>query len=360
MRTLFLPISMCLIAGTLALAPVETAHACSPVPCAPSTFLPASGDVPSNAIEFLWRLPWTSSSTGASYAVHLYKLEGGQRSEIESEVLPGADGFKRVRPLAPVAEGSVLVLESAEPACTAGSATPAMVTVRASVPKPTRLGALSISETHGATTMNIPTARGSCTADFAVANARLKLTLDPGAQPFADSLRHALLVDGQKRAQHSEPAPIVNRYPLGGALEDVLYTLCKGESDSWTADLEAGTHRVQWISTLPDGSELKSDEITVDLQCSSGVKPVTDAGARPPRTGQDAQSDAPSATTTADATATTSTEDDVESESSADESSAAERRHVESCALRAPTRALHWPARLVALGLALLWLRRRA
>jgi hypothetical protein len=214
-----------------------------------------------------------------------------------------------------------------------------MVTVGAPTPAPTQLGKLQTGETHDSTIMNLPTNRGSCRADFEVASVQIKLTLDPAAQPFIDSMRHALVVDGVKREQPAEPPPIGNWYPLGGELENVLYTLCKDRSDGWTADVPAGTHRVQWLATLPDGSELRSDEISIELQCRS----ADDAGAEAaPKPMQPAESD----------------EETAADETSAEEMSADASRATESCALAAPQRARTSHAWTVGLALALLCLRR--
>jgi hypothetical protein len=318
------------LALTLTLMPISPAHACSPVLCAPSVFLPASGHVPGNAVEFLWQLPWNDSGTGASSAVHLYKVEDGQRTEIESEVIDGPDGFKRVRPRQPVAQDAVLVLESAAAECRNEAISSVMVTVGAAAATPTQLGSLSIGETHASTLLNIPTSKGSCRADFEVASAQLKLTLDAQAQPFADSLRHTLVIDGVERAPHAEPSPIRNRYPLGGPLDKVVYTLCKGDSDAWTEDLGAGTHRVQWLSRLPDGSELRSDEVTVELRCDAGVDELPE------------QSD-----------------ENVEADDAAESTSTAEPKHADSCSLRPAAGATHARAWPLALAFALLGLRRR-
>jgi hypothetical protein len=357
MRNLLWQTASCFIGSVLALtlAPTPAAQACSPARCAPSVFLPVSGHVPSNAVEFVWQLPWTSASTGASYAVHLYRLENGQRTELETELIAAADGRKLVRPRQAVAEGSVLVLESAEPECPSAVSTPAMVTVSAATPKPNTLGTLSIVEQRASTTLNIPSSRGSCRADFEVASARIALKLAASAQPFADSLQHALIVDGQKRAQHSEPAPIRNWYPLGGALDDVLYTLCKGSSDSWTADLEAGSHRVQWLSTFPDGSELRSDELTIELQCAKSDADADhkpDAGHALPPADDGTEDDAIAAS---DPPSTTATEEEASDDDAADRA-----RHVESCAVRAPVSATTGHTWLWLLSAALIWSIRRA
>jgi hypothetical protein len=349
-NTVVLAVSAIAIAGV----PAGTAQACSPLLCAPSVFLPVSGHVPSNAVEFLWQPPWTGSGLDPdSYSVHLYQLENGQRREIESELIAAVDGLRRVRPKQPVAEGSVLMLEAEEPTCAVAAVTAAMVTVGAPTPAPTQLGKLQTGETHDSTIMNLPTNRGSCRADFAVASVQIKLTLDPAAQPFLDSMRHALVVDGVKRKQPAEPPPIRNWYPLGGELENVLYTLCKDPSDSWTADVPAGTHRVQWLATLPDGSELRSDEISIELQCRS----ADDAAPKPMQPA--AESD--TATTAAASTERESDGESAADERSADETSADESRATESCALTAPPGARKNDAWAVGLALLLLcWRRARS
>lgn len=257
-------------AAGLVLLPSAPAHACSGGSCSPSAFLPESGSLPSNAVEFLWR-PSRNLQAGVTPSVQLYKLEAGQRTKLDSEVSAGPDELKRVRPVQPVAPGTTLLLESSEPSCSVAAQVPAQVSVGAASPKPSQLGTLRVTETLAFTTLHIPTAKGVCSDDFDVASARLVLTLDASAQPFAAALQHALLVDGKKRPQ---PAPTPPRgswpsFALTRKLEDVLYTLCTQPSDGWTNDVTAGTHRVQWLATLPDGTELRSDEISIQLQCAA-------------------------------------------------------------------------------------------
>lgn len=269
-------------AFVLTLTPVAPAQACSGSSCAPSAFLPETGSLPSNAVEFLWRPAWGAPISSAPKA-QLYKLESGQRSKLEMQIVDGPGGLKRVRPVQALAAGTVLVLESEEPVCTTATQVAAQVTLGEASAKPSQLGTLRVVETLGSTTLHIPTSSGSCSDDFAVASARLALSLHSSAQPFAAAMQHALVVDGKTRPQ---PAPVPPRgswpsFALTRKLEDVLYTLCAKPSDGWTNDIPAGSHRVQWLSTLPDGTELRSDELTIQLQCSaSGDAGVAaDAGA---------------------------------------------------------------------------------
>lgn len=208
--------------------------------------------MPSNAAEFLW---WPPHRSGAPIApsVQLYRVDQGRRTQLDTQILEGPGGLKRVLPVQPVAAGTVLMLESAEATCEIAPQVPAtLVTMTARSPKPTRLGTLRAVEARSSTTLYIPTSHGSCSNDFRVASARLALTLDAGAEPFASSLRHALLVDGTERPQPA-PTPPRGKWPsfaLTRNLEDVLYALCDTASDSWTNDISAGSHRVQWLSTL--------------------------------------------------------------------------------------------------------------
>ena len=274
-------------AAGLAWLPESPAHACSSASsCAQSVFLPASGSIPANAVEFLWRPAWSQPAQAAAVP-HLYKLENGQRSELAVEILEGFDGLKRVRPTQAFVPGTTLVLESVEPACTIAQSMPAQLTVREASALPSALGTIQVAETRARTTLHIPTSSGVCSDDFEVASARLTLTLDAAAQPFADALRHALLVDGRKRVQPqvTPPRGQWTSFSLAGRLDDVLYTLCTRPSDGWTNDIPPGSHRVQWLATLPDGSELRSDEINLELRCGqagdASVDAATDASADP-------------------------------------------------------------------------------
>jgi hypothetical protein len=302
-----------------ALLPTNLALACSGGLCGPSAFLPASGSLPSNALELLWRPAWGRSPDGGmnpAPTLQLYKLENGQRSAVAIEILDGRDQLKRVRVRETLPAGTQLVLESSEPACTSGAVQPAMLRVSAESPKPTQLGALRVARRDPFTTMHIPTSSGACSDDFQVANAVLELALDASAQPFADAMQHALVVDGKKRPQ-PQPTPPRGSWPsfaLTGKLEDVLYTLCDKPSDGWTNDVKAGLHRVSWLATLPDGTELRSNEIDVELACGRGgdagaASVERDAGAGTAVVGPDAAARADDAARGDDAGASASTVD---------------------------------------------------
>lgn len=285
MRAAFPPVLICLGSSLacIGLLPTSTALACSGGSCAPSAFLPASGSLPSNALELLWRPAVGRSADGGSNptpTLQLYKLENGQRSPVAIEILDARDQLKRVHVREALPAGTQLVLESSEPACETGAVQPVMLRVSADSPKPTQLGVLRLAKSDPLTTMHIPTSSGVCSDDFRVANAVLALALDTAAQPFADAMQHALVVDGKKRPQ-PRPTPPRGSWPssgLGGRLEDVLYTLCDKPSDGWTNDVKAGRHRVSWLATLPDDTELRSNEIDVELACGQGGDAATDAG----------------------------------------------------------------------------------
>ena len=365
----------------VALLPASPALACSPSPCAPSAFLPASGTLPGNALELLWRPAWGRSADGGlnpAPTLQLYKLENGQRSPVAFEILEGREQLKRVRVRETLPAGTQLLLESGEPSCTSGALQPAMLKVSADSHKPTQLGALRVARRDPSTTMHIPTSSGSCSDDFRVATAVLELALDASAQPFVDAMQHALVVDGKKRPQ---PQPTPPRgswtsFALAGKLEDVLYTLCDKPSDGWTNDVKAGLHRVSWLATLPDGTELRSDEIDVELACGQGG----DAGAA--SGGQDAGAgngvvaqDAGAGTAVVERDAAARSDDAVASESAADgaahsgptgpaDQTLPDPNATDGCAVRAPSGLGANAWRLFAVGLALLGLgarrRRRA
>jgi hypothetical protein len=110
----------------------------------------------------------------------------------------------------------------------------------------------------------------------------LRLVPSETLTPYADGLRHALVVDGVEQPQYHAATPGFVPSSLAGTLEDRLIARCASTMPYYKS-FEPGSHRVQWVSRLIDGSELRSDELEVALRCPDATAdaPKQDAGAAP-------------------------------------------------------------------------------
>lgn len=261
------------------------AGACSGLRCRAGGLLPTHmGKLPANAVELFWQPPVTFSEPASAPApVHLYKLEGGTRSELAIDVVADGTMF-RIKPKSAIAAGTELSFESEAPPCHgAEERTSFSLSVTPAAPtKPTRAGQLRI-DSIGSRSLSLWVSSGECTLPFPVYAAELSFALDAEASPFAGVLRHSLIVDGVERRQYV-PYPEYPRLPsppdLGGALNDMIFTVC-GVSSRGTMSRDGekpGTHTVQWLTRLQDGTQLRSNELTIELACPKVAVVAVDGG----------------------------------------------------------------------------------
>lgn len=265
---------------TLQAALATDAHACSALSCRSGALLPVHmGKLPANAVELFWSPPAKFSGPDAGVgAVHLYEGTGSTRKEVAIDLV-AENGLFRVKPKTAIAAGTELSFESDLAPCLSDERTSFQLSVSAAAPKPTHLGTLSIASL-GPVTMQLWVNTGECTAPFPVYSAQLALALDAEAMPYADVLRHSLIVDGVERHQYS-PYPDYPKFPvtdLGGGLKDTLFTVCgaaPSRGQTSTAGDKPGVYKVQWLTKLQDGTELRSNELSVELKCPEDT---SDAG----------------------------------------------------------------------------------
>jgi hypothetical protein len=256
----------------------ERARACSGFACRAGALLPAHmGQLPANAIELLWQPPTVYSApldAGAPAPVHLYKVSGSARTELAIEVVAD-NGLFRVKPKSAIAAGSELWFESeAAPCLGAEERRTFQLSVTPAAPaKLSRAGELRLASL-GSSSMPLWVSTGECTLTFPVVVAQLAFTLDAAAVPFTDVLRHSLIVDGEERKQYipfpEYPKPPIAPANLSGGLDDLIYAVCGVSTPRGTTTLSGdklGTHTVQWMTRLQDGSELRSNELSVELNC---------------------------------------------------------------------------------------------
>jgi hypothetical protein len=269
---------------SLALTYSQSASACSGAPCGEGDLLPKDGKVPANALAWLW-----NPSSGESFLeagdggaaeprlrVFLESTEGDTELSLSSSELERR-GFR----LTPedVAAGSVLRVEHTD-TCS-GQVDVYQVEVTASSTTPETLGTLEHSVQSGY--LHIEDYSSSCSHAYYARQVDVELNPDPALSAFADAVGYSVLVDGKpfssREAIYQEDDAITPRTfasgPLGAGIERV-FALCDDGNGLWPEDTDGdiegqgvtpGVHRVQMRGVLPDGTEILSEEIEVDLSC---------------------------------------------------------------------------------------------
>ena len=286
-----LSIATCALAlGLTQAAAPSHANACAGRACSAGAILPVQGELPANAVEVIWRR--TSHHNTATQAAtpaptpHLYLVEGNARVELEIVTEYKLQGLAHVKPRKPVPPGGELVFEYDE---TCGFATaPGLVSasfkVGPEVTPPTEVGFLRAEINRGPVTV---TGGSMCTDSIEAAYADLTLVLSDAARPYADGLRHQLVVDGERVQSYGyHRGPHLLSDPIGasvlGAGKDRLYVRCGGSSGTRLAgEVAEGAHRVQFEVLLPDDTMIATPAVDVDLRCDDSLRaPSSDTGAK--------------------------------------------------------------------------------
>lgn len=286
------------------------ARACSFLGCIGSAILPESGSVPANHLELLWSRPQDPVFPRADTPVgeiHLYQLDGARRVELETrQTLVGS--LVHIVPTRAVPEGTELLVTRVDPCSFSASVGEKTYENRFRVgpqaPAPGALGQLTAQ--YGTGDFPLWVRSGECKRIYRTAFAELSLALSEAAQPYADTLRYSLQVDGQPYASSEfygfilpDVQPSLRNSGLAPG-KARMHTLCEGDfRENGALELAPGPHRVRMIGELNDGTQIESDEITVELQCppSSAPDPVADAGSASseggdlPSPGEGSQSD---------------------------------------------------------------------
>jgi hypothetical protein len=236
--------------------------------------LPASGSLPENALELLWRPSRSWPEPEARPELHVYKLLGGWRSELPVTISAADQSGLLFRVVidVPVAAGSELTVESTEVCPSDASRLTSSLQVGPAAPAPTRLGTLEVDESgQGMLPLRVTT--GQCYLPFSAAYATLRVELSDAARPFAGVLRYGVRVDGAVFLSEEAAPDWQNGAlpPFGesvmGRGKERIYHVCGAGDAGASQELAAGAHRVQMFAQLPDGRSIDSDEISVELRC---------------------------------------------------------------------------------------------
>lgn len=270
--------------------PGRAAACTSPPPkCIPVAVLPEDGaTIPADMLELLL-------NATDDLAFTLTVIE----SRAEPRVLDGLrvervnspwflqPSVLHVAPQAALESGSVLQLAYRDP-CADGS--PEVVVsyeVAPAAGRPEQLGTLHAVEHSGEIVVGKQAARGSCIARKVTGYADLSVELSEEAKPYADQLVYELEVDGYHHPRYEQTnyrdgrliAPWESEL---GREQDRIFAACNrelevyedipvGRERGFEPYLDPGRHDVRIIGKLPDGTELRTEPVAVDLVCPSST-----------------------------------------------------------------------------------------
>jgi hypothetical protein len=159
-----------------------------------------------------------------------------------------------------------------------GKRTKVRLKVVADAPRPKTLGVLDAKTETG----KIEAGSGDpseCIRTLLARYADVSLRMSAEAKPYAELLRYELRIDGNRYWRFSDSAVSPTSERLGassvGLAKDRVVVSCELSPYlppvlpglRYPPALEPGKHQVRMIGSLPDGSELSTNEITVDLSC---------------------------------------------------------------------------------------------
>ncbi|MDB4991606.1 MAG: hypothetical protein JWN04_6784 [Myxococcaceae bacterium] len=267
-----------------------TAQSCEPRACVPDVFFPqpfdpstqASTSVPANMQTFLFRRHEVRAEAGDAGLLDAGSSDGGSGlssaprilletpfgSELELPTTSTQkDGWLRITPSLTLAPKSLLHVALSDPCSDLAGASVRAFEITESAPLPTQLGTLDVTDPQSSVSWRL--GDGSCGQDDSAgsASARIALTLSDEARPYADVLRFALIVDGVRRPPfaYSQDDPDLGTSVYGAGV-DFLASKCL--LDVVDKRAVACAHGVQMVGILPDGTELLSPAVAVDV-CSA-------------------------------------------------------------------------------------------
>jgi hypothetical protein len=152
---------------------------------------------------------------------------------------------------------------------------------------PEQLGKLDIHQDAGAVRI---AHNSSCSRKILSSYAEVALLPAADARPWLDALRYELRVDGREHwvfygdlsdlGKHfwtSSLGPGKDRLVVGCEAHPLSVGSLNG--NRMQPVLVPGEHRVRMVGILPDGTELSSEEVVLDMQCPPGTSgPIFDAG----------------------------------------------------------------------------------
>jgi len=244
----------------LASVPVP-ARSCAPILCRePPMTLARGAVVPANATGIVWTAPQAAEDVRLSQ-------EGA--GPVGTQV--SANGkYPRVVPTTPWREGQTYSYGWAGKENGCEEPEQVEFTVGAAAPVPDSLGVLSVGAPY-LDAVSLADGSSVCSSPYEVVRVDVSLERSEALAPWWDSMVVELWVDGApwKYTSPNSDFPFGRVRPL--AAEPVL-SYC-GTTDASTghpqlAMPEEGTHEIQFVGYLPDGSEVRSSAETISLVCA--------------------------------------------------------------------------------------------
>jgi hypothetical protein len=229
--------------------------------------------VPQDLLQFTYTPALDLSPDGGMTGpARMYVVENAVRRALPYQQIGGTRAFV-LTPLEELAVGTHIEFEADAASCPSSQSIATRFVVTEPRTAPTSLGALSVAIERDVLTVAVSS--GSCTDPIDAAYADLTVELSGDALPFVDVLRYELRVDG--RPQPSFVGSAEEKDALLARGQDRVYVVCNKphERSRPYHPLSAGKHRVQMVGVLPNGSRAYSDEVEIELQCTTD--PVPDA-----------------------------------------------------------------------------------
>jgi MYXO-CTERM domain-containing protein len=262
MRRLFVALPLVLVS-----TPSPDAEACSQSVCYGAQLFPApSTTVPANIPAFEWRPAYDDQATDPN---NLIFTDASDNSTIGFTATRRSDGTFEITPSTTLPPGSYRLSDTNQ--CNGTSGPLSSFTLGPAAPLPSQLGMLS-AHTLQRGSLDVVTAKGSCSEHINAASVDVQLALAADAQPWAAALHYETLVDGKPYRASANANQIIT---LGeswvGRGKDRVIARCDGAANDGTfSGVEPGVHEIVLRATLP-GTQLvlTSSSVIVDLQCSN-------------------------------------------------------------------------------------------
>lgn len=261
-----------------ALLSPEPAAACSGNPCFGPRLEPPGGEVPEDfLILTFWPARDARIERDGPPQPQLYAIDSdtGARTALAIDLEELSAGRFSVRPQQPVAAGTRLVFEAETVACTDDPALHSEILVTEQRDVPAALGKLHVDVKRSA--LRVATISGSCDVVIDAVYADIEVDLSDEAKPFADILRYELRLDGKSHLSFADSLIASSVMPRG---HDRVYAQCPDSDYAGPltdAAATLGKHRLRVVGSLPDGTTVASEEVTIELKCK-GPPVEIDAG----------------------------------------------------------------------------------
>jgi hypothetical protein len=233
----------------------------------------------------------TAKRDGESRVIEADLEEAEQAWDVSGSTASGSLKYWMLHIRTPLTPGETLVLEYRAPGTDAYIADMSWP-VGDEEPRPEQLGKLDVHQDIGVVPIGHNT---SCSRDILSSYADITLQPSPAAASWLGRLRYELRVDDNQPWIFYEDLSDMSDHFWNSALGPGKERLVVGCED-YPLDLpsllpfrmmpilQPGEHRVRMVGILPDGTELSSDEVTLDMPCTTTTRGSSCSAVTPGRT----------------------------------------------------------------------------